>query len=88
MIITSSFGIIIRARISVKARFLPGKSSLANAKAAGIITINMIAVVAREKITVLKKYAPRGISENAETKFSNVGLKVYNFVIVSPLYDP
>ena len=49
MIITSSFGIIISARNSVNAKFLPLKFSRAKAYAASVMTTSMIAVVAAVK---------------------------------------
>ena len=60
VMITSSFGIIIRARNSVKTRFLPRNESLANAKAASVVTKSISAVVTAVKSRVFSRYLPRG----------------------------
>ena len=65
VMITSSFGIIIRERNKVKARFFPRNSSLAKAKAERVITTIIMAVVADVKIRVLRRYFPRGTAVNA-----------------------
>ena len=62
---TSSVGIIIKDRNRVKARSLPGKFNRAKAKAARMVTKSIRAVVARVKITVFRKYWPRGTAEKA-----------------------
>ena len=64
---TSSLGIIIKDRKKVKARSLPRKFSRAKAKAASTVTMSMMAVVTTVKMTVLKKYRPRGTARKAST---------------------
>ena len=85
MIITSSFGIIIKERKAVKVKFLPLKSKRANAYAASTTTINIKAVVTTVKIKVFKKYLAKGTAVKACVKFSKVGLDTKNFGIYSPL---
>ena len=65
VMITSSFGIIIRERNKVKARFFPLNSSLAKAKADSVITTIIIEVVATVKISVFSRYFPRGTAVKA-----------------------
>ena len=65
VMMTSSFGIIIKDRNRAKAMFLPRNSSLAKAHAARVITISIIAVVITVKIRVFHKYLPRETVVNA-----------------------
>ena len=65
VMITSSLGIIIRERNRVNIRFLPGKDSLAKAKAANVITITMIPVVTIVKNRVFPRYRASGTEVNA-----------------------
>ena len=55
VITTSSLGIIIRERKSVKITFFPLNSSRAKAKAAKVMTTTISAVVMTEKITVFTR---------------------------------
>ncbi len=65
VMMTSSFGIIIRARNPVNKRFLPLKLSLEKAKAASTVTTTITAVVNRVKTRVLAKYLAKGTSVKA-----------------------
>ena len=60
VMITSSLGIIIRERNKVKAIFFPLNSNLAKAKAARVITATIMRVVITVKISVLRRYCPKG----------------------------
>ena len=55
VMMTSSLGIIISARKSVKARCLPRKFSRAKAKAASVMTTSIMAVVATVNTSVFRK---------------------------------
>ena len=67
VMITSSFGIIIRDRNRVNTRFFPRNSSLAKAKADRVITASIMAVVARVKTKVFSRYFPRFTVVKAST---------------------
>ena len=67
VMITSSLGIIISDRNRRNAIFLPRNSSLANAKAARVITTTMMAVVRTVNTIVFTKYRPRGTDVKAST---------------------
>ena len=65
VIITSSLGIIISARRSVKARCLPLNSRRAKANAASTITMSIISVVATVNMSVLRRYFKSGTAVKA-----------------------
>ena len=60
VITTSSFGIIISARNRVNAISRPANRSLANAKAASVMTTSMSAVVPTVNQRVFSRYRPSG----------------------------
>ena len=64
---TSSFGIIIRDKNNVKIRSFPAKFNLANAKAARVMTTNIMAVVTTVKNKVFQRYLPRETVVKAST---------------------
>ena len=67
VMITNSFGIIIKDKNNTNTRFFPLNSNLANANAARIITISITAVVTSVNKTVLAKYFASGTAVNAST---------------------
>ena len=67
VMITSSFGIIIRERKRENKRSFPLKSSLAKANAESTTTTSIMPVVTTVKTIVLKKYFASGTAVNAVT---------------------
>ncbi len=65
VITTSSLGIIIKAKNRVKAKSFPRNCKRANANAANMVTMSIIAVVTTVNTSVFSKYCARGTAVKA-----------------------